>query len=249
MIENRINLGSSYDNTGDHFISTKKENQQEYDFTRLRGSFYETSQDAFKKNTSPESAFINGEHISSSSSLSRFSSYKNITPFNGTPLMSSKHTNEIASHSNYLQENAFMLPGLLENSYSLGSNNSRRIGTYVIDKTIGKGNFSVVKVATHTITKLKVAIKIIDKTHLDEENLNKVYREVEILKRLHHPNIVKLYQYILNHGRLTEGHARSVFSEILDAVEYCHKNRVVHRDLKAENLLLDNRMNIKLAGK
>ena len=47
---------------------------------------------------------------------------------------------------------------------------------------------------------------------------------------------------------MTEKEARRVFKQILAAVGYCHKCLVVHRDLKAENLLLDAKMNIKLAG-
>ena len=40
----------------------------------------------------------------------------------------------------------------------------------------------------------QVAIKIVDKTQLDEENLKKIYREIDIMKQLHHPHIIKLYQ-------------------------------------------------------
>lgn len=144
-----------------------------------------------------------------------------------------------------------------------------RVGFYDIERTIGKGNFAVVKLGRHRITKTEVAIKIIDKTHLDENNLKKIYREVNIMKLLSHPNIVKLYQvmetknmlylvseyapngeifdYIRTHGRMTEPEARKKFWQILLAVEYCHTHHVVHRDLKAENLLLDSNMNIKIA--
>merc|ERR1712018_749387 len=69
-----------------------------------------------------------------------------------------------------------------------------RVGFYEIEGTIGRGNFAVVKLARHRITKTEVAIKIIDKSKLDKANLEKTYREVEILKLLDHPNIVKLYQ-------------------------------------------------------
>ncbi|XP_071806169.1 serine/threonine-protein kinase SIK2-like [Asterias amurensis] len=144
-----------------------------------------------------------------------------------------------------------------------------RVGFYDIDKTIGKGNFAVVKLAKHRITKSQVAIKIIDKSRLDESNLQKVYREVQIMKMLHNPHIIKLYQvmetksmlylvseyasngemfdYLANHGRMSEKDARKKFWQIINAVAYCHQRRVVHRDLKAENLLLDSNMNIKIA--
>ncbi|GIY56586.1 hypothetical protein CDAR_98092 [Caerostris darwini] len=144
-----------------------------------------------------------------------------------------------------------------------------RVGFYHLEKTIGKGNFAVVKLATHIITKTKVAIKIIDKTHLDEDNLKKILREIQIMKMLHHPHIIELYQvmetermiylvteyasggeifdHLVAHGRMSEKEARHKFKQILTAVKYCHERHVVHRDLKAENLLLDENMNIKIA--
>ncbi|XP_041030478.1 serine/threonine-protein kinase SIK2a isoform X1 [Carcharodon carcharias] len=144
-----------------------------------------------------------------------------------------------------------------------------RVGFYDIERTLGKGNFAVVKLARHRITKTEVAIKIIDKSQLDAVNLEKIYREVQIMKLLDHPHIIKLYQvmetknmlylvteyakngeifdYLANHGRLSELEARRKFWQILSAVEYCHNRKIVHRDLKAENLLLDSNMNIKIA--
>ncbi|CAG5104266.1 Similar to Sik3: Serine/threonine-protein kinase SIK3 (Mus musculus) [Cotesia congregata] len=144
-----------------------------------------------------------------------------------------------------------------------------RVGYYELEKTIGKGNFAVVKMATHVVTKSKVAIKIIDKTKLSEENLAKIFREVHIMKRLRHPHIIRLYQvmetekmiylvteyapggeifdHLVRNGRMFEPEARRIFKQIVLAVHYLHTHGVVHRDLKAENLLLDADNNIKLA--
>ncbi|XP_019554258.3 uncharacterized protein LOC109423725 isoform X2 [Aedes albopictus] len=144
-----------------------------------------------------------------------------------------------------------------------------RVGYYELDKTIGKGNFAVVKLASNVITNSKVAIKIIDKTCLDEENLAKTFREISILKVLHHPHITRLYEvmesrnkiylvtehaargeifdHLVAHGRMKEEEASRIFSQIISAVDYCHSKGIVHRDLKAENVLLDNEMNVKLA--
>ncbi|XP_016995705.2 serine/threonine-protein kinase par-1 [Drosophila takahashii] len=162
-----------------------------------------------------------------------------------------------------------MGPGGVSGKELLKLKEPMRVGFYDIERTIGKGNFAVVKLARHRITKNEVAIKIIDKSQLDQTNLQKVYREVEIMKRLKHPHIIKLYQvmetknmiyivseyasqgeifdYIAKYGRMSESAARYKFWQIISAVEYCHKKGIVHRDLKAENLLLDLNMNIKIA--
>ncbi|KAJ7389482.1 SIK kinase 3 [Desmophyllum pertusum] len=144
-----------------------------------------------------------------------------------------------------------------------------RIGYYNIEKTIGKGNFAVVKLATHCFTKAKVAVKIIDKSQLDQDNLKKIFREVQVMKMLDHRHIIKLYEvmetdrmlylvteyaskgeifdHLVAHGRMSEKEARKKFVQIAAAVDNCHEQNVVHRDLKAENLLLDENFNIKIA--
>lgn len=65
-------------------------------------------------------------------------------------------------------------------------------------------------------------------------------------------NIVRsgcsLSDHLVAHGRMSEREARTKFRQMLAAIAYCHNRNVVHRDLKAENLLLDNRGNIKVAG-
>ncbi|XP_032819650.1 MAP/microtubule affinity-regulating kinase 3-like isoform X4 [Petromyzon marinus] len=149
------------------------------------------------------------------------------------------------------------------------SGQTQRVGNYRLLKTIGKGNFAKVKLAKHTLTGQEVAVKIIDKTQLNTSSLQKLFREVRIMKVLNHPNIVKLFEviemektlylvmeyssggevfdYLVAHGRMKEKEARAKFRQIVSAVQYCHQKHIVHRDLKAENLLLDADMNIKIA--
>ncbi|RUS70223.1 hypothetical protein EGW08_022016 [Elysia chlorotica] len=149
------------------------------------------------------------------------------------------------------------------------ANDEPHIGKYRLIKTIGKGNFAKVKLAKHVPTGKEVAIKIIDKTQLNPSGLQKLFREVRIMKMLDHPNIVKLFEvietektlylvmeyasggevfdYLVAHGRMKEKEARAKFRQIVSSVQYCHQKHIVHRDLKAENLLLDSDMNIKIA--
>uniref|UniRef100_A0A672PDH9 MAP/microtubule affinity-regulating kinase 3 n=1 Tax=Sinocyclocheilus grahami TaxID=75366 RepID=A0A672PDH9_SINGR len=155
------------------------------------------------------------------------------------------------------------------NSMASCSDELPHIGNYRLLKTIGKGNFAKVKLARHILTGKEVAIKIIDKTQLNQTSLQKLFREVRIMKTLHHPNIVQLFEvietektlylvmeyasggevfdYLVSHGRMKEIEARAKFRQIVSAVHYCHQKNIVHRDLKAENLLLDADANIKIA--
>uniref|UniRef100_A0A3Q1BIF8 non-specific serine/threonine protein kinase n=1 Tax=Amphiprion ocellaris TaxID=80972 RepID=A0A3Q1BIF8_AMPOC len=114
------------------------------------------------------------------------------------------------------------------------------VGNYRLLKTIGKGNFAKVKLARHTLTGREVAIKIIDKTQLNPTSLQKVCSHLN-------PISGEVFDYLVAHGRMKEKEARAKFRQIVSAVEYCHQKRIVHRDLKAENLLLDADMNIKIA--
>ncbi|XP_045080363.1 serine/threonine-protein kinase MARK2-like isoform X2 [Coregonus clupeaformis] len=155
------------------------------------------------------------------------------------------------------------------NSVATTPDEQPHIGNYRLLKTIGKGNFAKVKLARHVLTGKEVAVKIIDKTQLNSSSLQKLFREVRIMKLLNHPNIVKLFEvietektlylimeyasggevfdYLVAHGRMKEKEARAKFRQIVSAVQYCHQKCIVHRDLKAENLLLDADMNIKIA--
>ncbi|XP_037715418.1 MAP/microtubule affinity-regulating kinase 3-like [Drosophila subpulchrella] len=150
-------------------------------------------------------------------------------------------------------------------SYVNGNGN----GVYKIIKTLGKGNFAKVKLAIHVPTGREVAIKVIDKTVLNASAREKLYREVKSMKLLNHPNIVRLFQvieserslylvmeyasggelfdHLVKNGRMKEPDARVLFRQLVSAIQYCHSKSVVHRDLKGENLLLDQHMNIKIA--
>ncbi|XP_061604379.1 NUAK family SNF1-like kinase 1 [Phyllopteryx taeniolatus] len=141
---------------------------------------------------------------------------------------------------------------------------------YELLQTLGKGTYGKVKKAVDRASLGTVAIKTIRKEHITD-NLDKIHiqREIEITSSLRHSHIIRflevfesrdkivivmeyaskgeLYDYILEKRKLAETEARSIFRQITSAVHYCHKNGVVHRDLKLENILLDQHLNVKLA--
>ncbi|XP_058472000.1 MAP/microtubule affinity-regulating kinase 3a isoform X9 [Solea solea] len=185
------------------------------------------------------------------------------------PTVNEKATESHTSHGNGRQEISTRSSRTGVRTRSSEEPQQPHVGNYRLLKTIGKGNFAKVKLARHILTGREVAIKIIDKTQLNPNSLQKLFREVRIMKILNHPNIVKLFEvietertlylvmeyasggevfdYLVAHGRMKEKEARAKFRQIVSAVQYCHQKHIVHRDLKAENLLLDADMNIKIA--
>uniref|UniRef100_A0A1I8EVA9 non-specific serine/threonine protein kinase n=1 Tax=Wuchereria bancrofti TaxID=6293 RepID=A0A1I8EVA9_WUCBA len=149
------------------------------------------------------------------------------------------------------------------------SHQAQYCGPYKIEKTLGKGQTGLVKTGTHCITGRKVAVKIVNKEKLSESVLQKVEREIAIMKLIEHPNVLHLYDvyenkkylylllehvsggelfdYLVRKGRLMAKEARKFFRQIISALDFCHAHNICHRDLKPENLLLDDRNNIKVA--
>ncbi len=108
----------------------------------------------------------------------------------------------------------------------------------------------------------KVAVKVLEKSKIkDKKDVERISREIKILKKLHHPNVVQIYEIIetekdlylvmefanggelfeliVQNQRLKEKTASKHFQELVAGVHYIHKLGICHRDLKPENLLLD----------
>lgn len=141
-----------------------------------------------------------------------------------------------------------------------GNYDGKIAGLYDLEETLGRGHFAVVKLARHVFTGEKVAVKVIDKSKLDEVSRAHLFQEVRCMKLVQHPNVVRLYEvidtqtklylilelgdggdlydYIMRHeSGLSEEVARTYFRQIVRAISYCHRLHVVHRDLKPENVV------------
>lgn len=141
-------------------------------------------------------------------------------------------------------------------------------GKYEVGRLLGYGAFAKVYHARDIHTEHSVAIKAINKSNILKGGLAaNVKREISIMRRLRHPNIVRLFEVLANKkkiyfvlefakggelfakvskSRFSETLSRRYFQQLISAVGYCHSRGVYHRDLKPENLLLDENWNLKV---
>merc|ERR1711959_29985 len=138
---------------------------------------------------------------------------------------------------------------------------AKQVGKYEIGHPLGEGQFGKVKEAVDLETGLRCAAKIIRKAAIKTgKDVETVKKEVDFMKKLDHPNILKMYDTledteklylilelaaggdlfdkIINMNGFDEQTARSFFNQLLSGLEHCHIQGIIHRDLKPENLLL-----------
>ena len=140
---------------------------------------------------------------------------------------------------------------------------------YEIKGILGRGAFSKVKLGVNKMTKEKVAIKIIDKQFIiNKSNYERIKREILILKKTNHLNIIKvhnikedsknyyfimeyckygeLFQQIINKKHLDPNISAFYFFQLINGLNYLHSNKIIHRDLKPENILIGENKILKI---
>ncbi|KAF7336935.1 Non-specific serine/threonine protein kinase [Mycena venus] len=145
-----------------------------------------------------------------------------------------------------------------------------KFGPYLLLQTLGEGKFGKVKLGIHFESGEEVAARLIRRSNVDTAaRMSKVEREIKFLKTLKHPNIIRLddviesdkyigiimeyasggelFDHILAHRYMRERDASKLFSQLISGVWYMHQKKIVHRDLKLENLLLDRHRNVLIA--
>lgn len=146
---------------------------------------------------------------------------------------------------------------------------SSSLAIYTQLSTLGEGGFGSVHLYEHKLTKNLVAIKFVDlATIISPEDVNRVYSEIGVLRGLKHPNIVylidafdcdgkicfvmeycsggELKEYIEKHFPLTEEEVYNLACQIAEAIRFCHNSKVIHRDLKLENILFSSKSSTSL---
>ncbi|CAA7399942.1 unnamed protein product [Spirodela intermedia] len=147
----------------------------------------------------------------------------------------------------------------------------RRADSFEKIVKIGQGTYSNVYKARDNLTGKIVALKKVRFDSLEPESVKFMAREILILRRLNHPNVVKLeglatsrmscslylvFEY-MEHDlaglaaapgiKFTEPQVKCYMHQLLSGLEHCHNNGVLHRDIKGSNLLLDNGGLLKIA--
>jgi len=123
------------------------------------------------------------------------------------------------------------------------------------------GAFGEVRMCVHRESGAQRAVKVLRKSHMDDDEKRMLFNEINILKEIDHPNIIKMYEFfedekryylvteickggelfdeILQRGKFSERDGAVLMKQVLSCINYCHQSNIVHRDLKPENILLE----------
>ena len=152
---------------------------------------------------------------------------------------------------------------VLNNDVIVSGNEVNPEKIYIKKKLLGSGAFGEVWLVRHKDLERDFAMKIIKKRKNKSNEEKEILNEIEILKKLDHPKILKiidfyskvkkyyiiteycpegeLFNEIIKKGRFDEGQTAFIINQILKAICYCHRNQIIHRDIKPENIMITKR--------
>jgi len=186
---------------------------------------------------------------------------RNNTPAAAAPAASSSTATNAASNTTTTTTTTpAAAPAEKKQGMLLGGDSSRKLeDEYEVGSELGRGGFAVVYAGKSKKTDEAVAIKVIEKTCVDTSELQSLVREIDIMKKVDHPNVLKLidifesdtrvtlvtelvtggelFYKIVERGSYSEADAAGIVRQLVTGVEYLHSKGIAHRDLKPENLL------------
>lgn len=168
------------------------------------------------------------------------------------------------------QEIAYVMRKVDDSFQSQGAAPETQLDFYRIGKMLGRGAFGKVNLAMHKLVRKLVALKSLNKECLtDQVQKQKLMKEVNLLLKLRHDHVVKIYEtietkkhiiivmelcaggdllnYVRKRRRLKEPFAKKIFKQIIDGLHYIHSKCIAHRDIKLDNILLDGKGSVKIA--
>jgi len=200
----------------------------------------------------------NDNHSNLTNLSNKYASH--INPINQTNKVEIKKIESTVVSRTVVTKNKIVV---LNNDVIVSGNEVNPEKIYIKKKLLGSGAFGEVWLVRHKDLERDFAMKIIKKRKNKSNEEKEILNEIEILKKLDHPKILKiidfyskvkkyyiiteycpegeLFNEIIKVGRFDEGQTAFIINQILKAISYCHRNQIIHRDIKPENIMITKR--------
>ena len=209
-------------------------------------------------------------YINQSNSLNNIKKYQKKN--DKLPKLSDLLTKTTENNNEYMEQSLKLAEYIKDFYLKYYNYPQTNLNFYKIGKLIGQGGFAKVNLGLNVLTGRVVAIKSFNKTkktkYGDNLNMDKIFYEINLMRKLNHPNITKiletfedekfyfiimeyinggnLFSYVKKRRKLSEKVAKFLFRQIILGIKHIHSQLIVHRDIKLENILIDMNNNVKI---